>query len=249
MIKIQPIAKLAICLTAIAALAGCGAAERLSRIGLDPALSPVANPTLNDNYRPVSMPMPTPQILSTAPNSLWRPGARAFFEDQRAKQVGDVLTVVVNIQNERAQLLNETSRSRDGSEKIEAPKVLGLNPSFLQPPSAGGPSLDAESKSGFTGKGAVKRSENINIRLAATVTQILPNGNLAIVGKQEVRVNGDVRELQVAGVLRPEDIRSDNTISWDKIAEARVAYGGRGTITDVQEPRYGQQLFDVLFPF
>jgi flagellar L-ring protein precursor FlgH len=95
----------------------------------------------------------------------------------------------------------------------------------------------------------VNRSESINLRLAAIVTQILPNGNLAIVGKQEVRVNGDVRELQVAGVLRPEDVRSDNTITWDKIAEARIAYGGRGTITDVQQPRYGQQIFDVLFPF
>jgi flagellar L-ring protein precursor FlgH len=230
-------------------LTGCGATERLSRIGQVPALSPVVSPTLNDNYRPVTMPMPTPYILSPSPNSLWRPGARAFFEDQRAKQVGDVLTVVVNIQNERAQLSNQTSRNRTGSEQVEAPNVLGLNPSFLQPPGIGGPSLDVDSTSAFTGTGTVNRSESINLRLAAIVTQILPNGNLAIVGKQEVRVNGDVRELQVAGVLRPEDVRSDNTITWDKIAEARIAYGGRGTITDVQQPRYGQQIFDVLFPF
>tara|TARA_R110000868_G_scaffold409204_1_gene694332 strand:- start:124 stop:873 length:750 start_codon:yes stop_codon:yes gene_type:complete len=249
MINFKPLAQLAVCLVAAAALAGCSTAERLSRIGQPPAMSPVMNPTLHDDYRPVSMPMPTPQILATAPNSLWRPGARAFFEDQRAKQVGDVLTVVVNIQNERAQLSNQTSRSRNGSESVEAPSVLGLNPSFLQPPAVGGPSLDANSTSGFTGSGTVNRSESVNIRLAAIVTQILPNGNLAVIGKQEVRVNGDVRELQVAGVLRPEDIRSDNTITWDKIAEARVAYGGRGTITDVQQPRYGQQIFDVLFPF
>lgn len=249
MTKHKFLPKLAICLLAATVLAGCGATERLSRIGQVPTLSPVVNPTLNDNYRPVTMPMPTPNILSPSPNSLWRPGARAFFEDQRAKQVGDILTVVVNIQNERAQLTNQTSRNRTGSENVQAPNVLGLNPSFLQPPGIGGPSLDVDSTSGFTGSGTVDRSESINIRLAAVVTQILPNGNLAIVGKQEVRVNGDVRELQVAGVLRPEDVRSDNTITWDKIAEARVAYGGRGTITDVQEPRYGQQIFDVLFPF
>jgi len=249
MIKLNSLSRFAACLLATAALTGCGATERLSRIGQVPALSPVVNPTLNDNYRPVTMPMPTPHILSPAPNSLWRPGARAFFEDQRAKQVGDVLTVVVNIQNERAQLSNQTSRNRTGSEQVEAPNVLGLNPSFLQPPGIGGPSLDVDSTSAFTGTGTVNRSESINLRLAAIVTQILPNGNLAIVGKQEVRVNGDVRELQVAGVLRPEDVRSDNTITWDKIAEARIAYGGRGTITDVQQPRYGQQIFDVLFPF
>ena len=247
--KLKTLSKFTACLLAAATLAGCGAAERLSRIGDVPAMSPVVNPTLNDNYRPVSMPMPTPQILTPAPNSLWRPGARAFFEDQRANQVGDVLTVVVNIQNERAQLSNQTSRNRTGSENVEAPRVLGLNPSLLQPPAVGGPSLDLDSTSDFTGSGTVNRSESINLRLAAVITQILPNGNLAIVGKQEVRVNGDVRELQVAGVLRPEDVRADNTITWDKIAEARIAYGGRGTINDVQQPRYGQQIFDVLFPF
>ena len=232
----------AVLLTA-STLAGCGAAERLSRVGQNPALSPVLSPTQHQDYRPVSMPMPTPTILEPAANSLWRPGARAFFKDQRAKVVGDVLTVVVNIQNERAQLQQQTSRTRDNSEGVTTPSVFGIG--ALQ----ADPALEATSTSNSTGTGSIARSENINLRLAATILQVLPNGNLALSGRQEVRVNGELRELLVAGVIRPEDIRSDNTIAWDKIAEARVSYGGRGTVTDVQSPRYGQQIFDILFPF
>jgi len=233
----------AVLLTA-STLAGCGAAERISRVGQNPALSPVISPTQHQDYRPVSMPMPTPIILEPAANSLWRPGARAFFKDQRAKVVGDVLTVVVNIQNERAQLAQQTSRTRANSEGVNAPNVLGID--LLE---QAVPHIEAESTSNSTGTGSIARSESINLRLAATILQVLPNGNLALSGRQEVRVNGELRELLVAGVIRPEDIRSDNTIAWDKIAEARVSYGGRGTVTDVQAPRYGQQIFDILFPF
>jgi len=236
--------KFTVLLLAATTLAGCGAAERLSRVGEAPSMSPVMSPTQRKDYRPVSMPMPTPMIREPAANSLWRPGARAFFKDQRAKQVGDVMTVVVNIQNERAQLSASTQRSRESGENASVESFFGLNPVQSATPHVG-----ATADSTFSGTGAVQRSENISIRLAAIVLQILPNGNLAVAGRQEVRVNGDLRELQVAGVIRPEDIRSDNTISWDKIAEARISYGGRGTITDVQQPRYGQQIFDVVFPF
>jgi flagellar L-ring protein precursor FlgH len=238
------LAQFAACLLAASALAGCGTAERLSRVGEPPSMSPISNPTQHKDYRPVSMPMPTPMILEPAANSLWRPGARAFFKDQRAKQVGDVMTVVVNIQNERAQLSAETKRTRASGENAAVTDFFGVNPLTRVNPAIG-----ATSDSDFTGSGSVDRSENISIRLAAIVLQILPNGNLAVAGRQEVRVNGDLRELQVAGVIRPEDIRSDNTISWDKIAEARISYGGRGTISDVQQPRYGQQIFDIVFPF
>jgi len=236
--------KLVACLMAATTLAGCGGVERLSRIGEAPAMSPVMSPTQRKDYRPVSMPMPTPLILEPAANSLWRPGARAFFKDQRAKQVGDVMTVVVAISNERAQLSAETKRTRTSAEDAAITNFMGINK--LE---SANPQVAGTADSTFDGKGSVDRSENISIRLAAIVLQILPNGNLAVAGRQEVRVNGDLRELQVAGVIRPEDIRSDNTISWDKIAEARISYGGRGTITDVQQPRYGQQIFDVVFPF
>ncbi|MBM3513061.1 MAG: flagellar basal body L-ring protein FlgH [Alphaproteobacteria bacterium] len=227
-------------------LAGCSAAERLSRVGQAPVMSPVSSPTQESGYRPVSMPMPNPTMLEPAANSLWRPGARAFFKDQRAKEVGDVMTVVVNIQNERAQINNETRRTRDNvSERgaiTDFSNILGGATPDL-------PSFNANSGSDYRGRGSINRDETISVRLAAVVLQTLPNGNLAIAGRQEVRVNSELREIKVAGVIRPEDIKSDNTIAADKIAEARISYGGRGTVTDVQQPRYGQQIFDVIFPF
>ena len=246
--------RLVLALLAASTLAGCSTAEKLSRIGQAPAISPIMNPTEQKDYRPVSMPMPTPSVLEASPNSLWRPGARAFFKDQRAKQVGDVLTVKVNIQNETAQLANATSRSRANSEEAAFPNLLGLASSALGTGAATGGragenAIEATSGSTFAGTGDIQRSETVNIQLAAVVLQTLPNGNLAIAGRQEVRVNAELRELQVAGVIRPEDIGSDNTIPWNKIAEARISYGGRGTISDVQQPRYGQQVFDVIFPF
>ncbi len=99
------------------------------------------------------------------------------------------------------------------------------------------------------GSGSIRRNEEIELKLASVITDVLPNGNLVIYGRQEVRVNFEVRELAIAGIVRPEDITSANTISYEKIAEARISYGGRGQITDVQQPRYGQQLYDIIFPF
>jgi len=238
---------LAAVLMAATALTGCSSMERLSRVGQPPALSAVTSPTQDRDYRPITMPMPTPIALEPSSNSLWRPGARAFFKDQRAKEIGDVMTVVVNIQNERAQLSNETRRTRDNArESVSINNFLNQD---IVPGVNAAPAVDFNSQSDYRGTGEIQRDESINIRLAAVVLQVLPNGNLAIAGRQEVRVNNELRELQAAGVIRPEDIRSDNTISWDKIAEARISYGGRGSISDVQQPRYGQQIFDVIFPF
>ncbi len=249
-------ARLVLALLAATSLCACSAAERLSRVGQNPAISPITNPTEQKDYRPVSMPMPTPMILEPNANSLWRPGARAFFKDQRAKQVGDVLTVTVAINNESATLQNNTTRTRATTEGASLPNFLGKTiTAFGTGTTAGAaatqatPAVSGTSTSNYQGQGAIGRSESVNISLAAVVLQTLPNGNLAIAGRQEVRVNGELRELLVAGVIRPEDIASDNTIPWNKIAEARISYGGRGTLTDVQQPRYGQQIFDILFPF
>jgi flagellar L-ring protein precursor FlgH len=236
-------------LFAILSLAGgCSAVDRLSQIGEQPKLSAIENPTAQPGYKPVQMPMPKPEVASYAANSLWRNGSRAFFKDQRAARVGDLLTVTVNI-TDKANLSNETQRSRVAKENSNITDFLGAQtitqPNKILP----GNLLATDSTSTADGKGSVNRQESLTTNVAAVVTQVLANGNLVVEGKQEIRVNYEIRELIVAGVVRPEDIQSDNTIDSSKIAQARIAYGGRGQIMDVQQPRYGQQVVDVLLPF
>jgi flagellar L-ring protein precursor FlgH len=197
------------------------------------------------------MPMPTPEHVSFGPNSLWRQGSRAFFKDQRARQIGDLVTVKVRV-TDKAELQNQTSRSRSAKDSLGVPNLLGIEENLpkIMPESIDNNSLiSANSNTSTQGAGSVRRSEQLSTNVAAAVTQLLPNGNLVIEGKQEIRINFEVRELIVAGVVRPEDIDSDNTIDSTKIAQARIAYGGRGQITDVQQPRYGQQVMDILLPF
>jgi flagellar L-ring protein precursor FlgH len=228
-------------------LSGCGAADRLRNVGREPALSAIDNPTAKPGYRPVQMPMPEPQPVHFNSNSLWRTGSRAFFKDQRAARIGDLLTVRVKI-DDKAQMDNKTERSRSGNEKMGMPNMFGLEtklPSAMNPSSL----VSTDSTASSTGEGKVDREEDIATNVAAVVTQILPNGNMVIEGRQEIRVNFEIRELIVAGIVRPEDIQSDNVIDSNKIAEARIAYGGRGQITDVQQPRYGQQVMDIVLPF
>ncbi|CAN5196936.1 flagellar basal body L-ring protein FlgH [soil metagenome] len=237
-------------LLALGSLAsGCSSFDRLAAIGEKPKLSAIDNPTTQAGYKPVSMPMPAPQPASFNPNSLWRNGSRAFFKDQRAHQIGDILTVQVNI-TDKANIANETQRSRTGTEDSSITNFFGITKVPLTnvaiPP---GKLLTTDSASSSDGKGSVNRQEALQTNVAAVVTQLLPNGNLVVEGKQEIRVNFEIRELIVAGIVRPEDIQSDNTIDSSKIAQARIAYGGRGQITDVQQPRLGQQAFDILLPF
>lgn len=234
-----------------ASLAGCSAATRLSEIGEAPKMTPTGNPTQQSGYRPVSMPMPTPQIAQPAANSMWRPGARAFFKDQRAAEVGDILTVQVKI-TDKANLSNSTDRSRTSTESAGLPAFFGYESALskILPEAVSASSLlSADSTSTSSGSGQLQREESVEIQMAAVVTQILPNGLMAIAGRQEVRVNHELRELTVSGIIRPEDITSGNTITSEKIAEARISYGGRGTLSDVQQPRYGQQVMDVLMPW
>ena len=227
----------------------CSSIERLKSIGTPPRLDAINNPTTKAGYKPVQMPMPAPQPAVYNPNSLWRNGSRAFFKDQRAHQIGDILTVQVKI-TDRAQFENETQRSRVNRENSGVEDFIGakaLSPSAKQ--FLPGRILTADSNASSEGKGSIDRKEELLTNVAAVVTQVLPNGNLVVEGKQEIRVNFEIRELIVAGIVRPEDIQSDNTIDSTKIAEARIAYGGRGQITDVQQPRYGQQVLDVILPF
>lgn len=232
-------------------LAGCNALDRLQNVGREPALSPVGQSAQQANFEPVSMPMPShiPEVYQA--NSLWRQGARSFFKDQRARTIGDVLTVNVTITDE-ASLQNQTTRSRTNTESLGVGGLLGVENQFnrffkgnVTPKSL----VDLDSDLSNQGRGNVSRNEDIKLNVAAVVAQVLPNGNLVINGKQEVRVNFEVRELYVAGVVRPEDITPDNTIAHEQIAELRIAYGGRGQLSDVQQPRYGTQVLDVILPF
>jgi flagellar L-ring protein FlgH len=245
----QRIAVTAALLGAFSTASGCSAIDRLSQIGEQPKLNAIENPTSQPGYKPVQMPMPKPETVSYNPNSLWRNGSRSFFKDQRAHQIGDLLTVTVNI-TDQANFANETQRSRQTTEDSGITNFLGaaaLSASaqkFLP-----GRLLTADSSSSSDGKGTIQRQETLQTNVAAVVTQVLPNGNLVVEGKQEIRVNFEIRELIVAGIVRPEDIQSDNTIDSSKIAQARISYGGRGQIMDVQQQRYGQQVMDVLLPF
>ena len=247
--KFKRIALTGTMLTIIGVTSGCSGIDRLSQIGEQPRLSAIENPTTQPGYKPVQMPMPKPETVSYNPNSLWRNGSRSFFKDQRAHQIGDLLTVTVNI-TDQANFANETQRSRTATEDsgitaFLGSALLGSNSRTALP----GRFLTADSASGTDGKGSIVRQETLQTNVAAIVTQVLPNGNLVVEGKQEIRVNYEKRELIVAGIVRPEDIQSDNTIDSSKIAQARIAYGGHGEISDIQQPRYGSQVMDVLLPF
>jgi flagellar L-ring protein precursor FlgH len=244
MLKIIALAALAL------SLSGCSTFDRLKSVGEAPRLTAIADPTAQAGYRPVIMPMPEVVVASYQPNSLFSNEARGFFKDQRAHKIGDILTVLVTI-DDSAQISNDTSRSRSSENETNigtslgslfGTNVPGVDVSANGTISTGGGMSDG-------GAGSVNRKESIETQVAAVVTQRLPNGNLVIEGRQEVRVNFEVRDLIVAGIVRPEDIHADNTIPSTKIAEARISYGGRGQITDVQQPRYGQQIADAIMPF
>jgi flagellar L-ring protein precursor FlgH len=237
--------------TALALGACASTLDRIENIGQPPPLSPIAVPPNVAAGGPVYLPQPAYEAQPQKPNSLWRAGSRSFFRDPRAQKAGDILTVSIDI-GDQAKIANTTTRSSTASEDAGVSNFLGLEsrlkgflPDAIDPDKLVG----ANSASANTGSGTVDRSENISLTVAAVVTQVLPNGNLVIQGQQEVRVNNEVRELVVSGVVRPEDIANNNTIKHTQIAEARISYGGRGLITDVQQPRYGQQFFDLIWPF
>ena len=233
-----------------ALLAGCGSLQRLSELGRPPSMTPSTDPTKEPDYRPMSMPMPNPRVAAPEANALWRNGSRAFFKDQRASQVGDILTVLVNI-TDAADLKNNTAANRTGSENMGITNMFGFE-TFIPHMLAGAIPASLVNTASTNNNGGVaemKRSELVTLSLAGVITQVLPNGNFVVSARQEVRVGAELRELQVSGVVRPQDIASDNTVHHDRMAEARIAYGGRGQLTDVQTPRWGQQALDILLPF
>ncbi len=254
---------------AVASLAACGAGERIANIGKAPELTPIKDIKAPLAQRSISLPMPDSKITKPNANSLWRTGAKAFFKDQRAAKIGDILTVNIAIAD-NAQIGNTSARARTTAENAGLSNFLGLeraipnalfgnnsvqaannNTTSNAAANAFDPTalVGANSTTSYNGTGSVNRNETINLTLAAIVTDVLPNGNMVIQARQEVRVNFEKREMLLAGIIRPEDISSSNEISHTQIAEARISYGGKGQITDVQQPRYGTQLYDIVFPF
>lgn len=251
MITVNTTRHIALIILAGSSLTACSTVDRLKEVGQTPKQSAIVDPTMAPGYVPVSMPMPQKTEFPRQGNSLWTGSQQGFFKDQRAKTVGDIMTVVIDIDDE-GKMENKTDRSRSNRENAALPNLLGIEPHFTEvlPEALDLNNLvNTTSSSNYAGDGTTDRKEKIEMKLAATVTQVLPNGNMVIQGSQEVRVNYENRLLKLAGVVRPQDVNVDNTVSYEKIAEARIAYGGNGQITDVQQPRYGQQLYDVLFPF
>lgn len=224
--------------------------ERLERVGARPDMTAVSNPQTQPDYKPLSWPLPDPEAQSTrTANSLWQPGARAFFRDQRASRVGDILRVNVAIADQ-AKLDNRTDRQRDSAESANASALLGQEGNLSKLTGADPDNLLSIGGTTQTNSnGRIDRKETINTQVAALVTQVLPNGNLVIDGTQEILVNYEIREVSVAGVIRPQDITSDNTVDSSQVAQARIVYSGRGQVSDIQKPRWGQEVIDVISPF
>ena len=224
-------------------IAGCQSApQTLKEIGNAPAMSPIGS-GLQYSQAPQLSSYPKHQKQMASGYSLWSDNQSALFKDLRALNIGDILTVDIQI-NDRADFANETERSRNNSSSLNwkaQAEILGWKP---EADSTIGYGSDTDTQA----NGKTKRSERLTLRVAAVVTGILENGNLLISGSQEVRVNHEMRILNVAGIVRPQDVNADNTVSYERIAEARISYGGRGRLTEIQQPPVGQQVVDLFSP-
>jgi flagellar L-ring protein precursor FlgH len=236
-------------------LSGCAVADRLAEIGSPPKMTTIGDVRRAEETAALRYPTPVEPTLVASANSLWRPGSKSFFKDQRATRVGDIVTVAVSTADS-ASLSNETKRSRSNTDSLSMGNLFGYKQSLLDRLPGRGPSaLGGAAELGMSGalnhegKGSNTRSETVVIKIAAVIVEVLPNGNLVIRGRQELRVNQELREIQVAGIIRPQDIDPSNQISGEKIAEGRISYGGRGIISDVQQPPIGSQVLDIIRPF
>ncbi|MBX9726660.1 MAG: flagellar basal body L-ring protein FlgH [Rickettsiales bacterium] len=244
-------------LTATAlSLSACGdTLRKLDQVGEQPPLTKVENPQTRSDYKPLSWPLPDPEGASArTSNSLWQPGARGFFRDQRATRVGDILKVNVDIAD-AAKFDNTSNANRTTADNTSVNALGGLEARIGKLIPFAGVStnpanlLDISGNTQTNSTGKIDRKETIKTQVAALVTQVLPNGNLVIEGTQEILVNFEVREVSVRGVIRPQDITADNSVDSAQIAQARIVYSGRGRISDVSQPRWGSQAVEILSPF
>ena len=234
--------------TAVLLLCACA---KLGQVGKAPDFTPLEGTPQQYAMYSRNLPLSTEGNGPGEASSLWSADTGSLFGDRRAAQRGDILTVVIEI-NDKAEFTNQSDRTRTGSQTMGVPSLFGI-PQRLDAQLPEGATMadavDTNSSSTFKGDGSTARQERLTLRVAATVVEELPNGVLRIEGQQEVRVNFELRELIVTGYVRPADISRQNEISYDRIAGARIAYGGRGQITDVQQPRWGQQVTDTILPF
>jgi len=235
-----------LCVLPLLALGACGTVTKLSQIGDPPPMTTIQDATRQPGYQPVSLPMPQPIVTQRQANSLWQSGSRAFFKDQRATNIGDILTVLVAF-DEKGKFDDNTQLQRTDTQTMGIPNLYGLQNHIPNLDPATIVNTNGSSNHQATTEG--NREEQVNLSVAAEVTQVLANGNLVVNGRQEIRLNNEIRELQITGVLRPQDISSTNTVNYFKLAEARISYGGRGQQTDMQQSRWGQQLLDIINPF
>jgi flagellar L-ring protein precursor FlgH len=225
--------------------------DKLKRVGKAPEFAKVELPPTDADSVDSEQMAVIYEDRKKKTNSLWQPGSTSFFRDNRAWKVGDIVKVVVKI-SDSAQLDNSSKQSRSGSDSLSAPAVFGKErgiAKFLSATANPSSLVSTNSKNNHSGAGNISRKEAIQTVIAAVVSQILNNGNLVIQGKQEVRVNHELREVKVTGIIRPRDISAENSVSSDQIAEARISYGGRGIVSDVQQPRIGSQIVDIVSPF
>lgn len=258
--------------------AGVGPRRRRSSTGLPILLAPIllamggcdsighfqSAPTLSGPGTiaaiPTTLPNSQPILAARAgdinavpamPGSLWRPGSKTFFRDTRARNVGDLVTVIVSLQDQ-AEFADQTQLQRTTGNTMSLGNLFGLGtligriiPGLANTSSA----INTSGSSQTDGTADIKRSENATINFSATVVRVLPNGNFEIAGSQEVRLNNELRDLELRGIIRPEDILPNNTITSAQIAEARIIYGGRGVASDVQRAPWGQDLLNRVQPF
>lgn len=241
----SPFVKIAVL---ICLFSGC---SKIDHLGRPPTFTDVSGSSEQRAMFDPGLPLTVDSNREVDRASLWSGGQQSLLGDRRAMKRGDILTVVIEIDDE-AEISNSTARSRSGSEEVGINQLFGLPQranEWLPDGASLGDAVDISSSARSGGDGSVRRAEELTLRIAAAVTKVLPNGVLQIDGSQEVRVNFELRELLVQGFVRPEDISRQNEVTYDKIASARISYGGRGQITDVQQPRLGQQVLDMVLPF
>ena len=227
------------------------ACSTLSQVGKVPAFSPLEGSYQHHAVYAAPMQAYEDPNRSSDASSLWTATQASLLGDRRASKRGDILTVVIEI-DDKAEISNNSSRGRSSEQNMSLPSLFGI-PQRVDRKLPEGASMDdaaeLESSSKFSGSGKVSRKEKLTLRIAATIVEVLPNGVLRLEGQQEVRVNYELRELIVTGFIRPADITRQNEVTYDKIAGARISYGGRGQISEIQQPRYGQQISEILLPF